>query len=102
MTLPPIVKISSDLEPLIPKYLYNRRLDITKAATLLVHNDIEPLRIIGHSMKGSGASYGFSFISEIGERIENAVKNSDKAVITEAFNDLEKYIDTVQIVFVEE
>jgi HPt (histidine-containing phosphotransfer) domain-containing protein len=96
------VKVSSDLEPLIPKYLHNRRLDIEKAAKHLADNEMEPLRIIGHTMKGSGASYGFSFISEIGARIEIAAKESNSRSIQEALKEFEQFLDTVQVVFVEE
>jgi HPt (histidine-containing phosphotransfer) domain-containing protein len=102
MTTPPIARVSSDLEPLIPKYLNNRRLDIEKASRMLLDNDMEPIRIIGHTMKGNGASYGFSYISELGERIENAAKEGNSTSIDAALKEFEEYIDTVQIVFVEE
>jgi HPt (histidine-containing phosphotransfer) domain-containing protein len=97
-----IVQISSELEALIPKYLHNRRKDIEKAEMLLLGEDLEPLRVIGHTLKGSGASYGFIGITAIGERIEIAAKEGSKTSIDEALKELQQYLDTVQIVFVED
>ena len=97
-----IVHISDDLEPLIPKYLDNRRKEIEKAFVLLLDEDVEQLRVIGHTLKGSGGAYGFTAISALGERIENAAKQGDKKAIDMALKELGRYIETVQIVFVKE
>lgn len=96
------VQISSELEPLIPKYLHNRQRDIEKAGMLLSNDDMEPLRIIGHTLKGSGTAYGFTHISALGERIEAAAKEGNKISITEALKELQQYLDTVQVIFVED
>jgi HPt (histidine-containing phosphotransfer) domain-containing protein len=102
MTTPPIARVSSDLEPLIPKYLHNRHLDIEKASRMLLDNEMEPIRIIGHTLKGNGASYGFPYISELGLRIEDAAQKNDNVSIDVALKELQVYLETVQIVFVEE
>ena len=41
----------------------------------LENKDFTDLGFIGHSMKGSGASYGFPEISELGAEMEKAAKN---------------------------
>lgn len=99
---PPEARVSVDLEPLIENYMNNRRKDIAKAVQLLAEGNFEELSGIGHTMKGGGASYGFLPISEIGLRIEIAAKNSDKASIEVAFGELQEYIETVNIIFVED
>jgi HPt (histidine-containing phosphotransfer) domain-containing protein len=96
-----IVQISSELKALIPKYLDNRRKDIEKVEMLLLEDNMESLRILGHTLKGSGTSYGFTGITALGERIEIAAKEGNKRNIDEARKELQQYIDTVQIVFIE-
>jgi Hpt domain len=102
ITTPVIAKVSSDLEPLIPRYLINRRKDVEIIGNMLSASDMEGLRTLGHMMKGSGASYGFLDVSTIGQRIEEAAKVENEASIRAASEELSQYLDVVQIVFVEE
>lgn len=94
--------IPRELEPLMERYCSNRIKDIEMANALLLAGNIEELRKLGHTMKGGGASYGFSVISEIGLKLEMASKNNDMEGIKQAIGDLKEYMEKVQIVFVEE
>ena len=66
------VIVDRDLEDLIPGYLSNRERDVAKVAEALAAGDFETLRVIGHSMKGSGGGYGFDALSDLGSQIEQA------------------------------
>ncbi|MBP6941292.1 MAG: Hpt domain-containing protein [Syntrophorhabdaceae bacterium] len=91
------ISIDKDLEDLIPGYLENRLRDIASIEEALIKNDFETIRILGHSMKGSGGGYGFAAITEIGKRIEEAAKKMDKKVITEQVEELSTYLRNITI-----
>ncbi|HNS14238.1 MAG TPA: Hpt domain-containing protein [Syntrophorhabdaceae bacterium] len=93
------ISIDKDLEDLIPGYLENRRRDIASIEEALRKNDFETIRILGHSMKGSGGGYGFAAITEIGKRIEEAAKNMDKKVIMEQVEELSTYLHNIKITY---
>jgi len=93
------ISIDKDLEDLIPGYLENRRRDIASIEEALRKNDFETIRILGHSMKGSGGGYGFAAITEIGKKIEEAAKNMDKKVIMEQVGELSTYLHNIKITY---
>jgi len=94
-----IVHIDPDLEDLIPGYIENRYSDIRKIKDALAKGDYETIRILGHSMKGSGGGYGFDAITDIGRSIELSAKEHDDTAIKKLLKDLEDYIKKVQIVY---
>jgi HPt (histidine-containing phosphotransfer) domain-containing protein len=93
------VVIDEDLADLIPGYMDNRRADIESIKTALLEEDLETIRIIGHSMKGSGGGYGFDLITEIGANIEDAAKASDTEEIKKQSNALSVYISNIEVVY---
>lgn len=95
------VYIDQDLEILIPGYLENREEDIEKIKGLISEQNFDKIRVIGHSMKGSGGGYGFDYITEIGREIETAAGNKKISKIEESVNDLEKYLNEVEIEYIE-
>ncbi len=94
-----IVHIDPDLEDLIPGYIENRYGDIRKIKDALTKGDYETIRILGHSMKGSGGGYGFDAITDLGRSIEQAAKEHDEGAIKRLLEDLEAYLKKVQIVY---
>jgi HPt (histidine-containing phosphotransfer) domain-containing protein len=89
-----------DLADLIPMYVRRRHADLAKAREALAASDLETIRIVGHSMKGSGGGYGFDGISEIGARLEIAGNESDASAASEAIAELADYLDRLEVVYV--
>lgn len=105
MTLSPfsekiIVEIDSELEPIVPEFLENRKKDCLTILTLLDTDSFSEIRTLGHRMKGAGGSYGFDEISEIGEAIEDAALNGDKSIIKNCISRLAAYLDKVVAIYV--
>ena len=73
-----IAHVDPDLRDLIPGYLENRLRELTTIKNALKAADFAKIRVLGHSMRGSGGGYGFMPISNIGEAIEKAAKNKDR------------------------
>lgn len=93
------VSIASEIKELIPGFLDNRRNDVEKMRQALEQSDFEPIRIIGHSMKGVGGGYGFDAITDIGAIIEQAAKRQDAKTVSRSVDELEGYLDRLEVVF---
>jgi len=96
------LKIDQELQEIVPRFLQNKADEIEIIRTKLQVDDFEAISMIGHSMKGSGAGYGFLRITEIGRAIEAAAKTADKTNILLQIGALQSYLDQIDIVYVEE
>jgi HPt (histidine-containing phosphotransfer) domain-containing protein len=94
-----IAHVDSDLADLIPGYLANRKKDITAISDALEKKDMDAVRIIGHSMKGSGGGYGFETITDIGMLIEKGAKENRDEDIRLQVKRLEDYLRHVEIIY---
>ncbi len=94
-----IAHVDPDLRDLIPGYLKNRKKDITTIKKALKATDFAKIRVLGHSMRGSGGGYGFMPISKIGEAIERAAKNKDPDAIKNHLAELSDFLKRVTLVY---
>ncbi|MBU42447.1 MAG: Hpt domain-containing protein [Spirochaetaceae bacterium] len=95
------VEISKDLEDLIPGYLDGIRKTIQDFKGFLENQDWDSLRVQGHRMKGSGGGYGFHFLTEKGKQIEDSAKDQNGESIKSAIDELDQYMESLEVVFVE-
>ena len=93
------VYIDSDLEFLIPQFLENREEDIKNMEKNLQESNYDQIRIIGHSMKGSGGGYGFDYLTEIGAEIEKNAELKNEEQIQELIEKLKNYLNNIEIVY---
>ncbi len=96
------ITISSDLEPLIPRYLDNRKADIERLTASLAEGKIDDIRALGHTLKGSGTSFGLDAISTFGRELEDAAKAANTVQIQHVIDDLATFLARVEITFVDE
>jgi HPt (histidine-containing phosphotransfer) domain-containing protein len=94
-----IAHVDIELKELIPGFLDNRRKDIQSILKALEQGNYETARILGHSMKGSGAGYGFAPITDIGRSIEQAAQIRNPEEIRKWVAQLLNYISRVEIVY---
>lgn len=94
-----VVHVDPDLEDLIPGYLANRQKDVAALRGALEKKDLETVRILGHSMKGSGGGYGFDSITDIGMVLEKAAGEGREETILREIARLEDYLQRVAVVF---
>lgn len=95
-----LVEIDQELMPVVPEYLESRRRDCAEIQRLLASDGMKCIQIMGHRMKGSGGSFGFDEISEIGEALETAAQAADAAGIGSAVKRLEKYLARVSVAYI--
>ena len=94
-----VVKADADLEDIIPGFLQHRLEDINKIREAMAQNDYDIIRVLGHSMKGTGGGYGFDAITDIGRSIEEAAKERNIEDIGQSVNDLSSYLDRVEVIY---
>lgn len=96
-----VVEVDSDLEPIVPEFIENRKKDCGLINGLLATDSFAEIRTLGHKMKGAGGSYGFDDVSELGEIIEHAALAGDKETIRSAIQQLADYLGRVIVSYVE-
>ncbi|MDH4185487.1 MAG: Hpt domain-containing protein [Nitrospira sp.] len=94
-----IVHVDESFEPLIPKFMTNRKKEVATMTEALAAQDFETVRKVSHGMKGAGGSYGFDLISEIAAVIEQAAKTSDASIIQEKLPFLAAYLERIEVVY---
>jgi hypothetical protein len=92
------VHVDPELADLIPGYLANRKRDMTVLGDSLDQKDYEAIRILGHSMKGSGGGYGFDAITDIGAMLEKAAQEGRDETIRREIARLADYLQRVVVV----
>lgn len=88
-----VAREEAGLAMLVPGFLENRRRDLAAIASALACADYDTIRMLGHNMKGSGAGYGFTEITEIGASLEQAAAGREPAEIRARAEDLSRYLD---------
>ena len=94
-----VVHIDRSFEPLVPRFMANRKKEIVTMRQALTGNDFETVRSVAHGMKGVGGSYGFDRMTELAATIEQAAKSADPTTITHQLHTLERYVNDVQITY---
>ncbi|MBO9539784.1 response regulator [bacterium] len=89
--------VRQDLAPLIPRFLENRETDVRTLRGALSEKDLETARRVGHNLAGTGSTFGFPDITDIGRVIEGAAKSEDAEVLARAIDALEAYLAQVEI-----
>lgn len=95
-----IVEVDQDLQEIIPAFLHNRANDIADLKKAVEVEQFEHIRIVGHTLKGIGSGYGFDLISDIGLALEQAAKSGNSVAITKTIQELETYLELVDIIYV--
>ncbi|MFY7997676.1 MAG: Hpt domain-containing protein [Candidatus Kapaibacteriota bacterium] len=97
-----IVQISTDLEPLIPRYLINRQADIQRLQEAVTHQNIDEIRSLGHTLKGSGTSFGLDAVSEFGRSLEIAAKAANMPEAQRLIDEFTLFLERLEVVYVDE
>jgi HPt (histidine-containing phosphotransfer) domain-containing protein len=94
------VEIDRELMPIIDVYLERRWRDCVEIERMLLSGCMDSIAFLAHQLKGSGGSFGFDEISEIGEALGQAALEPDEDRIREAVGRLERYLACVTVEYV--
>ena len=94
-----IVHIDPMIKDIVPAFLDIRADDIKAISMALSREDYDAIRVIGHSMKGTGGGYGFDTITDIGNSLERAAKEQDRGRVEALADELVSYLQQLEIVY---
>jgi len=94
-----IVRVSKDIEDLIPVFLANRKKELETLRAALAAGDFDQLRQLGHRMRGVGNSYGFERVSTLGKEIEEGARNGDRAALEAHIAAYGDYLSSVRVAY---
>lgn len=82
---------------LVAEYLERCRSGLPLLDAAVGQNHLEEVRVLGHRMKGTGAPYGFSRLTEIGAGIERAAMDRNVGALQRYIAELEEYLSRVEV-----
>jgi signal transduction histidine kinase/CheY-like chemotaxis protein len=89
--------VEPDLRDVVPGYLKKRRADVVSCCDALAAGDLASIQAIAHKMKGTGAGYGFPFLTEIGGKIETAARQGQTDEVKSGIDALARWLDRLYI-----
>ncbi len=93
------IPAKAGMEDLIPDYLKNRLQDLQALSAALDNGDLKTAQTIGHTMKGSGAGYGFPEVTSIGQAIEYAARGGDVGAVQARIAELGDYLQRIEVTY---
>ncbi len=94
-----VVNIDPKLAELVPRFLARCRDNAGELRGAVEARNLELARRIGHSLFGTGTSYGFNELGQVGQEIERAARAGDIAGLEGLPERLENYLARVRPVF---
>ena len=76
----------------VARYLERRSTDVEDARVALMVEDVAGLIRIGHNLRGSGASFGFPTLSELGGQLEDFAKRGELTAIPPILDRLDEEV----------
>ena len=102
MTSPILAYVDEDLADMIPEFLESIQKNLSEIEGFLEVAAFDKIKAIAHQFAGSGESYGFPFISQLGKTIELEAEEENRAVIATSVQEIRDCLDRVEIKFVPE
>jgi signal transduction histidine kinase/CheY-like chemotaxis protein len=84
--------VPEEILTLQPAYLTARRADIPKLREWLAQENFPEIRRLAHNMKGSGRSYGFGRLTELGALMQESADARNLAALDRHVRDLSDYL----------
>lgn len=97
------VCIDGAIRELVPRFLANVRREVAAMRQALAATQLDEVRRLGHSLKGSGYGYGFSRLGDMGRDIEAAAAGGEPPErIIARLDAVEDFLTNVRVRFVPE
>jgi HPt (histidine-containing phosphotransfer) domain-containing protein len=94
------VCIDEAIRELVPRFLANVRREVKAMRQALGATQLDEVRRLGHSLKGSGYGYGFSRLGDLGRTIEAAAAAGEPAErISARLDEVEEFVNNVRVRF---
>ncbi|WP_320006463.1 Hpt domain-containing protein [Maridesulfovibrio sp.] len=97
-----VIQVDEDLEAIMPRYLEIRQKELIELEEAVEQKDFETIRLLGHRLKGTGASYGLDELTELGTLIEDTAIEKEMGDIPKHTSRIRYFLDHLDIEYVEE
>jgi CheY-like chemotaxis protein len=95
---PIVVTPDEEIRHLAPEFLDKRRDDLLSLTEALAQNDLARIQRLGQRLNGTGLSYGFDGLSEIGSALEHAARIGDLEELQRRIGLFSNYLQRVKVV----
>jgi len=92
----PPYRLLPGLTALVPEFLAHTQAALETFAAALAAADYVQISRFGHNLRGSGASFGFPYLSELGQAIEAAAQAQDLQTLQYLFHASVAYLNWVK------
>ena len=92
-----IVHVDDFLFDLITRYVETKKKDIPLLEAALAANDAKTLHELAHKIKGVAGMYGFTDLTQIGQKIESAADAGYFNEIPALIKMMSDYLNTVEV-----
>lgn len=89
--------VDTDIRELAPSFLGQQNVEVKKVRELLHLAKFEEIKMIGHNLNGTGASYGFSALTVLGRKLEAAAAREDEDDVLLICQEFERFLASVLI-----
>jgi CheY-like chemotaxis protein len=96
-----VITPDADIRPIVPAFLSARRDDVLALSRALAVRDYALIQRVGHRLKGSGRSYGFDGLTEIGGALERAAMMYKARDVERQIDTLSDYLARVEVAEIE-
>ncbi len=94
------INIEQDFKELVTGYLAHRREDVKQIGSSLTYMDFKTIETLSTRMRGSGSTYGFDHIGEIGAAMEKSAKEGDLTEVISQLILLEDFLEQLEIKYI--
>lgn len=88
-------QLDPECDALVPAFLEKRCEELSVLENALAERAFDTVYRLGHNLRGSGGSYGFPMMTEIGERMETAAKAHDDKAVAREIAELREHLGDV-------
>jgi CheY-like chemotaxis protein/HPt (histidine-containing phosphotransfer) domain-containing protein len=82
----------------IPGYLRNCKQNVIAMQDALDRADFETATVLGHNLRGSGGSFGFQAITDIGGALQQAAESADIDASRKLVGELSSFLQSVETI----
>jgi diguanylate cyclase (GGDEF)-like protein len=95
----PTVTVDPSLVDRIPAFLCETKAEARVLSEALFRSNFELIRVLGHRLQATAREAGLEDIARLGARLDAGARDSDVDLVRRAIDDLEAYVDRVQVVY---
>jgi signal transduction histidine kinase/DNA-binding response OmpR family regulator len=92
-----VVRVDPRIADLAEKFLLDTRRDAAQLRRALEHRDLDKLRRLGHTLRGSASSFGLDYLARLGGLLEHAARNEDVDSAARVAAQLAAHLATVEV-----